>query len=314
MSRKTGYRSLANYNEDLVGFALESFLTFISFPRFRYSIEPFSTKRERWLGADARLHARIAGFAPLYMQFKRPTAYDEQSGSRYIRERKKLKLSVSPHALYFELRDKKPKHHDFQHNVLLKLSSKLRARGLGDAVYVCPLFLDRAAYRWNMHLAAFSHRLRFWDDAPFALHGALINSSTGQIQMDRVPILNEHICIRPHCKVTSAKHAYSFSENGSEVCFHSPVSLPDAGKPLGRWLTGAFTAFRESDAQQRFTVDNALNGLRSLLAGEDPFQIPVHVFETNDGIEAWHRFGAFLQEEHSIEQYAIVEWTSRQQT
>ena len=50
-----GLRIDANYTEDVVGFALESFLTLLSFPRQRFSIEPFSRGKERWLGADARL-------------------------------------------------------------------------------------------------------------------------------------------------------------------------------------------------------------------------------------------------------------------
>jgi hypothetical protein len=72
---KNSLRLDADYTEDVVGFALESFLTLLSFPRHRFSIEPFSRAKERWLGADARLFShRITGFRPFYMQFKRPSA------------------------------------------------------------------------------------------------------------------------------------------------------------------------------------------------------------------------------------------------
>lgn len=52
--KKNGLRIDANYTEDVVGFALESFLTLLGFPRQRFTIEPFSRAEERWLGADAR--------------------------------------------------------------------------------------------------------------------------------------------------------------------------------------------------------------------------------------------------------------------
>lgn len=56
---RQGLRIDANYTEDVVGFALESFITLLTFPRQRFSVEPFSRGKERWLGADARLHGRI---------------------------------------------------------------------------------------------------------------------------------------------------------------------------------------------------------------------------------------------------------------
>lgn len=62
--KKNGLRIDANYTEDVVGFALESFLTLLGFPRQRFTIEPFSRAQERWLGADGRLHSEIRGFRP----------------------------------------------------------------------------------------------------------------------------------------------------------------------------------------------------------------------------------------------------------
>lgn len=298
--------------------ALESFLAFLSFPFFQYSIEPFSRSRERWLGADARLHAHVESFAPLYMQFKRPTAYDAESSASVIKDRKSLKLTVHPRSLYFALRDKQPQHHSYQHNILLKLSNRLRRRGLGDATYVCPLFLDRAAYRWNTYFAALGHRLRFWDEYPYHFSDLVMNHASGRLNLDRVPILAEHICIRPHCTVADAKHSYSFSEDGKDVCFHSPAALPDNGKPLSRWISGVWNTFAESAPQQRITGDNAIERLRDLVgpAGEDTaieaIEVPSDVLETDNGIEAWQRFGEFLQEEHEIEQYAIVAWRRSQ--
>lgn len=59
-TKKSGSLLLSpNYTEDTVGFALESFLSLLSFPRRKFSIEPFSRGRERWLGADAHLEGRV---------------------------------------------------------------------------------------------------------------------------------------------------------------------------------------------------------------------------------------------------------------
>src|SRR3546814_10714838 len=85
------------------------------------------------------------------MQFKRPAAYPDFSTSKIVTDRRKAGLTSTPHALYFPLRQKRETHQDFQHNVLLRLRQRLLNHGLGDAVYVCPLFLDRSAYRLNMH-------------------------------------------------------------------------------------------------------------------------------------------------------------------
>lgn len=62
---KTNQKSLrldSDYTEDIVGFAIESFLSLISFPFYRFSIEPFSRRDEPNYGADARLLGRIKGF------------------------------------------------------------------------------------------------------------------------------------------------------------------------------------------------------------------------------------------------------------
>ena len=213
--------------------------------------------------------------------------------------------------MYFGLREKQPHHHAYQHNILYKLSTRLRRRNLGDAAYICPLFLDRAAYRMNVYLSALAHRLRFWEDYPYHLEDLNLNHSTGTISLEQVPILAEHLCIRPHCTVTDAKHSYSFSEDGGDVCFHSPLSLPNGGKPLGRWLSGAWNAFAEMDPGHRITRHTALASLRELTEpyeDDGPIEFPAEILESDDGIEAWHRFGDFLQREHQIDQYAIVAW------
>lgn len=312
MPRRRGNKTDANYPEDLVGFALESFLAFFTFPFSTYSIEPFSRGRERWLGADARLTGTIKGFSPLYLQFKRPFAYESASSSKIIKDRRSHQLRTDPRALFFPLRDKQPDHHDYQHNILLKLSTRLRKRGLGDAAYVCPLFLDRSAYRVNVHLSAMSHRLRFWRLHPFELNDLIVRDAAGRHTLDRVPLLSEHVCIRPHGRVSDAKHHYSFSEEGTDLCFHSPTPLPEHIKSMSRWLAEALIAFTESPRELRYAGGNALEGLRHLVGADDeesPIEVPAAITEAENGIEAWYRFGDFLEREYAISQFAIVEWS-----
>ena len=67
---RQGLRIDANYVEDVVAIEIASFLAKVSFPQLRFSIEPMSRARERWLGADARLTDSMRGFLPFYMQFK----------------------------------------------------------------------------------------------------------------------------------------------------------------------------------------------------------------------------------------------------
>ena len=157
----------ADYTEDNVAVVLERFLTLLSFPRERFSIEVASRSKERYLGADARLNSAIRSFRPFYMQFKRPSAYPERSSSRIITDRTRLGVASRPHALFFGLRSKKPSQSDFQHNILFRLRRRLIARRLGEAVYVCPLFLNNAAYRSAIHWSGFFHILSFWRRTPW---------------------------------------------------------------------------------------------------------------------------------------------------
>jgi len=99
-----------DFSEDTVSIAIATYLAVLSFPQLRFSIEPFSWKKERFLGADARLLDHVKGIYPFYMQFKRPFAYSDTSRAKIITHRKALKppLSTGPRTLFFELRKKQP--------------------------------------------------------------------------------------------------------------------------------------------------------------------------------------------------------------
>jgi hypothetical protein len=308
---KNSLRLDADFTEDTVGFALESFLALLSFPRFRFSVEPFSRGKERWLGADARLNGHISGFKPFYMQFKRPSAYPDVSTAKVIADRKSLGLSVAPRTLYFGLRDKQPSHWDYQHNILLRLRARLVSRRMGDATYVCPLFLDRSAYRFHVHLAGLRRWPRFWLHDPWELENILINGSSGSVNFNAIPVLQEHVCIPPHDTVMSAKHSYSFTERGTDLCFHSPLALPEGARSLARFLKDVVGSPQSGEGF--ISPENAREVLRELaFEGENgdlralfPKDFPR---DTEDWIASWLQWGDHLKEKHQIEQFALVRW------
>lgn len=307
---KNSYRIDADYTEDLVGFALESFLAIVSFPRRHFSLEPFSRAKERWLGADARLISDIRNFRPFYMQFKRPAAYPDFSSSKIIKDRNTLKLQTAPRSLYFSLRKKSDHHKDFQHNVLLRLHQRLRSRSLGDAAYVCPLFLDRIAYRFHLHWSGLSLWPHFWRRNPWDFEELLLNSSGNTIRFDWVSVLSEHITIPPHEKVDSAKHSYSFTEAGKDLCFHSPASLPEGASTLAQYLIAVSDGFL--DGGDSINLETANRELESLIQATDAGQ-PSESSEPfemvrDDPIGNWLAWGDYLRTEYDIDQYALVMW------
>lgn len=308
---KKSLRLDADFTEDTVGFALESFLALLSFPRFRFSVEPFSRGKERWLGADARLNGHVSGFKPFYMQFKRPSAYPDISTAKIISDRKSLKLPVEPYALYFGLREKQPSHRDYQHNTLLFLRKRLVSRGIGDAAYVCPLFLDRSAYRFHVHLAGLRRWPRFWRYDPWDLEDILINGPGGSLNFNAIPVLQEHVSIPPHDTVTNAKHSYSFTDRGTDLCFHSPLSIPEGARSLGRFLKDVVGSpqsdegFISSEDAHRVLFELFFEGERQDFRGSLPEDFQR---DSEDGIASWLQWGNYLKAEHQIEQFALVRW------
>jgi hypothetical protein len=308
---KNSLRLDADFTEDTVGFALESFLSLLSFPRLRFSIEPFSRGKERWLGADARLNGHMAGFKPFYMQFKRPSAYPDTSTAKVIIDRKALKLPVAPRTLYFGLREKRLAHNDYQHNILYRLRQRLVRRKVGDAAYICPLFLDRAAYRFHVHIAGLCRWPLFWLIDPWKLENILIHSSSGKVDFNAIPVMQEHVSIPPHDTVTSAKHSYSFAERGTDLCFHSPLSLPEGNRSLADFLTGVVGNPRSDEGF--ISPERAQRMLRELFSGaegEDRSDLLPDDFPqiAEDGIASWLHWGDYLKTEHQIEQFALVRW------
>ncbi len=307
-----------NYTEDTVAIFIEHYFVLLTWPFQHFSLELFSKKKERILGSDARLFlSSIKTFKPLYIQFKRPVGYSawDKNGrpnnrSKIIQERRTLNLTIDPVVLAFNLRNKRPQHRDFQHNVLFRLLQLLRQYKTGDAAYVCPLFLDRTAYVQAIHWAGieawFSNRMGegFWlDTHPLERLGRgayKIHSLRSQIES--FPIIKEHVVIRPHLSVKNAKHWYSFTDRGDEICFHSPEHISENELRLSFWLEELSKGLSEPTREHGFLdLTEANRVLPEFVSAIDPnFKIK------NEGWAAWMEWGNFLEKNYQIMQYAIL--------
>ncbi len=302
----------ADFTEDTVGFALDSFLSLAVFPRRGFSIEPFSRDKERWIGADARLYHNITGFKPFYMQFKRPSAFPSQSRSKVINDRKghKPPMRTEPAVLFFGLREKKPNHTDYQHNILYRWRQRLVQYGNSDAAYVCPLFLKRDAYRFHLHFAALRLWPQFLRRFPWDIENIFIQDGRRSVSFERVLVLREHVCIPPHKLVKSAKHKYSFTESGDQICFHSPEEVPEGSEDLASWIGRISEGFMTKDNVIR--LQDAKQVLAKWLGPQEDDESMPHpegLLDIEDGLASWLQWGDYLNSEFDIEQYAFVQWS-----
>ena len=245
------------------------------------------------------------------MQFKRPSAYPDFSKARIVSDRKKLEISVTPRSLFFPLRANKEDHRDYQHNILLRLQRRLRKYNLGDAAYVCPVFLERSAYRFHVHCSGLFRGLRSWRNAPWELKELLMNHGGRTIRFERIPVLAEHTSIPPHDVVNIAKHSYSFNESGTDLCFHSPTALPEGASTLASFLKAVSQTFLAE--RDQITPDTAFQDLMNLLGTEDSEEQFLHDmprFSPDDPIANWLFWGDILRRDFEIEQYAFVSWNN----
>ena len=138
----------------------------------------------------------------------------------------------------------------------------------------------------------------------------LIRHGNRSIRFDHMPVLAEHISIPPHEEVSDANHSYSFTENGGDLCFHSPEALPEGSLSLASFLAAVAAGFPNTDSKIRperaneelrilTTADSGsdlLPGIPSLLSGDNP-------------IVNWMSFGDVLSRTYGIEQFALINWS-----
>lgn len=319
MQTRTGSKlQVADFTEDLVGILLGMFIGIIDAPSQQFSIRPFSLNRERSLGADAQVRSRIESFRPFYMQFKRPSAYPADSKSRVITDRVGLGLPVAPRTLFFELRRKGPKHHDYQHNVLFKLNQRLNKWAGSSAAYVCPLFLDVDKYECLIRSTAHCMHWLTSQPGPLRYNSVPISTAQNKLCFNGVPMFMHHVSIPPHELVTNEKHRYSFDGRGGYVCFHSPSHVSTEQRTLADFIREAAGDIVSDDGY--IHSGSAREVLRGLLSPDSSGEMllqperetgltsDTEIFTGEDDIGCWLRFGDVLLTKYQIHQFAAVRW------
>lgn len=301
----------ANYTEELVMALVTTQLTIMSFPVFNVQIVPFSSNFENLFGADAKIPGS-ARIAPFYMQFKRPTR-STPTGT-ISRDRAALGLGCTSGSLHFNLRKKANPSADvdkLQHNVLYRMRERLLKRGIGDAAYVCSLFLSSKEYVAHTHLHGLSGWPFYWLKGPYSNKDVVIHGTP--VSFFDIPWLEGHVSIPPHDTVASASHSYSFDPAGGEVCFHSPRLLDRERRPLPGWIAdlAASTQFDRAPAVNR--SDELLAELRDVVGlgaeprgGRDREGLAEEPGRDRDYIREWIAFGDQLEEHFGISQFAFI--------
>lgn len=287
----------ANYTEELVMALVTTQLTIMSFPLFNVQIVPFSSNFENLFGADAKIPGS-AKIAPFYMQFKRPNR--STPNGQISQDRTAFGLSSPTDSLNFGLRKKDGVPiHKLQHNVLYRTRARLHKHGIGDAAYVCSLFLSAGDYVKSAHHYGLWHWPFYRLKGPYVRKSVIIHGAA-LIGFPDIPWLDGHVSVPPHDKVTSARHSYSFDHTGGDICFHSPIVIDHPRQTLRDWIAGMAESTRSEIAPDLDRSHELLNTLRE--AAELP--------EEPDGVRAalprWLAFGDALESEYGISQFAFV--------
>ena len=289
-----------DFSEDTVSLMVQLLLTIPRFPKAPFALVPLSKRTEVIYGADTY----IDSVSPLYIQFKKSFAYPDYSTSKIIKDRKTLGVNYSPITLFFELRNKKQHHKDYQHNILFDLNKKLSASGLGRAFYTAPLFLNRMAYLKAVHLSALlSWRPWNWFKVnPFFRSEQSVITRTGTIRFQDIPILKEHIVIPPHTRVKTYKHRYSYLENGREICFHNPTKL-DSERNLGQTIYEYLNFKNGQPTMKMINFQESTSLLKELK--QKIFEEKL-LDKKENILEGWVNFGEKLRNEYEIFQFMLI--------
>jgi len=302
----------ANYTEELVMAMVTTQLTIMSFPVFNVQIVPFSSNFENLFGADAKIPGS-AKIAPFYMQFKRPTR-STQTGKISL-DRAALGLGCTTGSLHFNLRKKANPSipvHKLQHNVLYRMRARLLGRGIGDATYVCSLFLSSKDYVAHTHLHGLLGRPGYWLNGPYSNQHVVIHGAA-PATFSSIPWLEGHVSIPPHDTVASASHFYSFDPTGGEVCFHSPRLLDGRRQTLPSWIANLAEPTKFDRAPAIGRSDELLAELRNVAGlplephrDPDREDLTEEPQRERDHATEWMTFGDQLEEHFGISQFAFM--------
>lgn len=255
---------------------------------------------EQLTGADKRFDSGCA----IYMQFKKSTGLHPswampisrsktRSRMEDIREFRALNGLEENPSLFFQLRKKAEKAFHLQHNVLLAHEVKGRSR----AFYVAPLELDKSKY----YKVLLSDEFRFSGEPIWFRRNLAIRERTLVRYLNFSPYLREHVAITPHERVQDHEHFYSYSQTGTDICWHSP-QIVGAGPSrlsdvMSSIVNGVITGRGES-----------ITGVAQLL--DATLEISERIgLEVPRAKTSWERMAAYGQElaaNYNIRQFLLI--------
>jgi len=264
---------------------------------------------EQTTGADKLLNWRAAAY---YFQFKPPVglkpltsalkrAKRESRMQDVRRFRRENHLEQHPNSVCFELRKPAPKGGALQHNVLRSYERPPHSR----ATYVCPLVLGIHEY------GRLLQQDREWFPYPFldassyldtgsqwVFHGAYIARSA-----EVSPFLRGHVCIVPHEDVDTWKHHYSFSQQATDIAFHSPRILAAGPSRLSDFIAGEIRGvpMRTEAMLSPLRLARSLGNIARTWAGDELGE-PTE----NDSVEWLAKHGRLLRDRFGIRQFVAL--------
>ena len=108
---------------------------------------------------------------------------------------------------------------------------------------------------------------------------------------------------------TRMRHRYSFDVSGNDLCFHSPMALPERATTLGMYLNSIEQAFLGDEG--KILPDTAFENLQYLSGAdgtEEALLVAKSALTPEDPIGGWLFWGDFLRREYNIEQFAFISW------
>ncbi|WP_462384129.1 hypothetical protein [Pseudomonas sp. Marseille-QA0892] len=255
---------------------------------------------EQITGADKRFDAGCT----IYMQFKKSTGLHSsatvpissskgRSRMEDIREFRHLNNLEEDPTLFFPLRKKAEKAHHLQHNVLLSHEVK----GFSKAFYVAPLELDKSKYYQTL----FNEEFRFHGDPIWFRRHTAIRERFLVRYLSCSPYLREHVAITPHERVQDHQHFYSYSQTGTDICWHSPLLVGRGPSRLSDVISDVVRKAIETGGESLASLES-LSETTWKISREIGLDIKV----SNNSLETIKEHGRLVAENYRIRQFVFL--------
>lgn len=257
---------------------------------------------EQITGADKKFNAGCT----IYMQFKKSTGLHSattvpiskshaRSRMEDIREFRALNSLEDDPSLFFQLRKKATNAHHLQHNVLMSHEIKGKSR----AFYVAPLELDKTKY----YSSLFNDEFRFHGDPIWFKRHSYIRDRFMIRHLNCSPFLREHVAITPHEYVHDHNHFYSYSQTGTDICWHSPLFLDTGPSRLSDVMS---SIVREVILTAGKSLVNLEELSRSTLEISKELGFDVSNSKDVGALEAIQKHGKLLASTYRIRQFVLL--------